>query len=661
LIGLMAMAEGQTLVFQGLRDFSEKDARESLDDQWKEIQKKGLTASRANDAAYFFKLALRQQGYTEADVVSRILEGNVLQLTVEEGQPLLLGKIALLGVNALDAALLKEAMVKEMKGRQSLLERKGDLPFVKGAIVRGVGAIESYAGYEGFLRATAELESFSKPNKDRRVDVTVRVNEGPAFKIKSVTIMGLEEPLFGKVEDAAEPSVGRPLNAANVRGLQGAVLRDLNERGYFDATVEVTEGKPDESFEETAVDVVIAVMSGPVYRVGHIEVIGHQALPASFVEKRFKRMMGDAYDPIEVRRVYREFAQTGLYENIEITPVPAEAGIMTLQVEVEEAKFRQLGPYGGFGSFDGYILGTRYINRNLFGTRRSLQSQLEVNGRGIQGELNYLDRWFVDSRWRFGVQINAGTRELLGYDKWELGALASFSYDLSDHASLSFYSGFDHVSLTANRFVDAEIRSEDYQVQTFGLSYRWDHREDLEPDGHGYLFDVNLDYATSFLIGDVSFLRSQMRLAHYWKLPWETELRLGARIGAMQPLGDTDVIPVDLRFFSGGGQSVRSFPERELGPQDRRGHPTGGEFYTVFNAEYSIPLRDSFYLAVFADVGNLLDSIDNISLDDMHFAAGLGLRYDLPIGPLRVDYGFNLNREQGEPTGSFHVGFGFAF
>jgi outer membrane protein insertion porin family len=59
-----------------------------------------------------------------------------------------------------------------------------------------------------------------------------------------------------------------------------------------------------------------------------------------------------------------------------------------------------------------------------------------------------------------------------------------------------------------------------------------------------------------------------------------------------------------------------------------------------FSAESgtSIPLRDSFYLAVFADVGNLLDSIDNISLDDMHFAAGLGLRYDLPIGPLRVDY-----------------------
>ena len=121
------------------------------------------------------------------------------------------------------------------------------------------------------------------------------------------------------------------------------------------------------------------------------------------------------------------------------------------------------------------------------------------------------------------------------------------------------------------------------------------------------------------------------------------------------------MIPVDLRFFSGGGQSVRSFPERELGPQDRRHHPTGGEFFTVFNAEYSIPLQDSFYLAIFADAGNLLDSIDDISLDDMHFAAGLGLRYDLPIGPLRVDYGFNLNRKQGEPKGSFHIGFGFAF
>lgn len=129
----------------------------------------------------------------------------------------------------------------------------------------------------------------------------------------------------------------------------------------------------------------------------------------------------------------------------------------------------------------------------------------------------------------------------------------------------------------------------------------------------------------------------------------------------MQPLGDTDVIPVDLRFFNGGSQSVRSFPERELGPQDRRHHPTGGEFYSVFNAELGIPLADSFSLAVFGDAGNVLESFDDASLDDMHYAAGLGLRYNLPIGPLRLDYGLNLNRKQGEPKGTLHLGFGFSF
>ena len=473
---LTTTSYAQTLVFRGLGRFSDKDARESLDDQWKEIKTKGLTSSRANDAAYFLKLALRQQG----DVTPRILQGNVLELSVEEGRPLLLGEITFLGVKALDEALLKEAMVKEMKGRRSLLEGgKDDLPFVKGAIMRGISAIEGYAHYQGFLRATAELESISEPQREGRVNVIVRVSEGPAFTIKSVTIAGVDGALYRKLEDAAEPSIGAPLNAGNVRRLQGELLRELNERGYFDAAVEVTRGKPDESLDEREVDVHLVVASGPLYRVGKVNVIGHQALPATFVEKRFKHMIGDAYDPVEVRSVYREFAQTGLYDNMEITPLPAESGLMTLQVEVEEAKFQQLGPYAGFGSFDGYIVGTSYINRNLLGTGRSLRSQLEVNGRGVQGELNYLDRWFVDSPWQFGVQVFAGTRELLGYDKWELGARATFSYALSDHASLSLYGGFDHVSLTSNRFVDVEVGPKDYQVQTFGLGYRWDHREDL--------------------------------------------------------------------------------------------------------------------------------------------------------------------------------------
>lgn len=662
-IAVTAIAQSATprLAIKGLEQFEEKVALELLKDQWAEIEKKGLTPSRANDAAYFLRIGLRQDGFTEAEVGAAILAGNVLELRVTEGTPLLLGEIVFNGVEGLDEALLRESMVAEMKKRRSLLKSEGDLPFVRSAIEGGVKAIQGYARYEGFHQATATLRSIDPPDEKRRVNVTVDVFEGPQFLIESVTIQGASDAIFRKLRKVGDPYLKKPVNVANTRALQGECLRILSELGYFDAVVSLVKGMPEASLTDTKVEVVIEVAAGDLYVVKHIEVEGSKSLPDQFVEKRFIPLMGERYDPTEMRQVYRTLIQTGLYENLEMTPRPSGDGEITIDVKVEEAGFRQLGLYGGFGSFDGYILGTGYTNRNLFGTGRSLRSDLEVNGRGVQGELNYLDRWFLDSEWQFGVKVFTGTRELEGYSKWELGASASLSYATSEHTSISFYGSFTHVSLTDERFVDVEIGPGDYQVQEFGTVFTWDHRNDLEPTGHGYLFEVSLDYATAFLVGDVSMLKSEMRLAHYWKMPWDTELRLGARAGIMHPLGDSKVIPVDLRFFSGGSQTIRSFPERELGPQDSRRNPIGGQFYTMFNAEYSIPIQDAFSLAVFFDAGNLLPEAGDYGFSRMHYAGGLGLRYELPIGPLRVDYGYNLNREEGEPQGALHIGFGFAF
>ena len=105
---------------------------------------------------------------------------------------------------------------------------------------------------------------------------------------------------------------------------------------------------------------------------------------------------------------------------------------------------------------------------------------------------------------------------------------------------------------------------------------------------------------------------------------------------------------------------MRSFAERELGPRDR-GDPIGGEFFSVFNIEYTFPVYGELQLAVFADAGNLLPRAEDAGFDNMRYGVGLGLRYQLPIGPLRIDYGVNPDRRPGEAFGAFHFSFGFAF
>jgi outer membrane protein assembly factor BamA len=196
-----------------------------------------------------------------------------------------------------------------------------------------------------------------------------------------------------------------------------------------------------------------------------------------------------------------------------------------------------------------------------------------------------------------------------------------------------------------------------------------------------------LDLAANELGSEIELVRSTARLAYF--LPFgpktltpgvvadptmpplqrwfqQSSLAFGARGGLVHSLDNSgpdepNTLPIDERFFNGGATTVRSFGERDLGPHDRKGNPLGGEFFTVFNVEYTFPLYGELEGALFFDAGNLLPTSEEPGLDEMRYALGLGLRYKLPIGPIRLDYGFNPDPERHEDDGAFHFSFGFAF
>jgi outer membrane protein assembly factor BamA len=204
----------------------------------------------------------------------------------------------------------------------------------------------------------------------------------------------------------------------------------------------------------------------------------------------------------------------------------------------------------------------------------------------------------------------------------------------------------------------------------------------------GFLIGNTLDVASNAFGSDIQYVRGTMRVGYYHPFGpktltpgvvedqstgtplqrWfhQSSIAFGARVGLIHSLdssgaNESTAIPIDERFFNGGATTVRSFGERDLGPHDNHGHPVGGEFYTVFNAEYTFPILGELQGAVFFDAGNLLPTSEDIGLNDMRYAIGAGLRYKLPIGPIRLDYGVNPDPRPFEDFGAFHFSFGFAF
>jgi len=243
------------------------------------------------------------------------------------------------------------------------------------------------------------------------------------------------------------------------------------------------------------------------------------------------------------------------------------------------------------------------------------------------------------------------------------------------------------VKITSDGIKSQFLGSTDYLVNTLGLTNTLDVRDSPYVTPRGFLVSNTLDLASNAFGSDIEYIRGTMRVGYY--LPFgpkvltpgvvedqpgtplqrwfqQSLIAFGARGGIIHSLtvsgpAEAAAIPIDERFFNGGADSVRSFGERELGPHDNKGHPIGGEFFTVFNIEYNFPILGELQGAVFTDAGNLLPTSEEVGLNDLRYAIGAGLRYKLPIGPIRLDYGVNPDPHPDEDFGAFHFSFGFAF
>jgi outer membrane translocation and assembly module TamA len=163
-------------------------------------------------------------------------------------------------------------------------------------------------------------------------------------------------------------------------------------------------------------------------------------------------------------------------------------------------------------------------------------------------------------------------------------------------------------------------------------------------------------------VGDLSttYALAEISGGYYRAFARDYQLVLGGAWGVVVPSGDGADMPIDLRMFNGGARSVRSFPERELGPRVD-GYPTGGEAKWHANVELIRDFIGSLKAVGFFDAGGLSREYDGLGSSKVDLAAGLGLRLDLPIGPVRLEYGYNLTRDIDEPVGTLHFAIGMGF
>jgi outer membrane protein assembly complex protein YaeT len=670
--------------FSGEQAFGEKVLRSQLKEQLSTIDEYGLTRARADDLAFFLELFYRKHGYSKVAVHYAIEQGDRVRLEINEGPLTTLGTITFEGNAGEPTAKLFEYVVGPTRERYSKLQRR--LPFVAADVNEGIDLLHRFYVAEGFLDVTIDPPRYTFPDEVNQADVTISIHEGRQYFFGNVSFSGQTiydaETLRGQIDDLLK----QPYTDARVDDIPRRLQAYFKARGYYEARASAM-GDPQAS-QNGRVPVHVVISPGQVYRFGDVIVHGLNRLRPGYVSKRFTPLKGKTYSPDVVDEKFRTLMRSGLFNVLKIEPTPiANEDTLLLDISAEEAKSKELGFSLGYGTYEGIIAGTQYRERDLFGYGRPITTSVEVSQRGYKGEVLYEDPYFFDTDFSFKNRAAALTFDYDGYSKFELGDRVELSRKLAKHYEAGIVFAARHVEITTASIPQRFLGNTSYFVDSLGFTHTLDFRESPLVAPRGFIANNTFDVATKGLGSDVELIRTTIRLAYFipfgpktltpgvaadQALPplrrWidQSSLALGARGGLVHSLNhsgpdEPTTIPIDERFFNGGATTVRSFGERDLGPHDPKGNPIGGEFYTIFNVEYSFPIYGELQGAAFFDAGDLLPTSEEPGVDDMRYGLGLGLRYRLPIGPIRLDYGWNPDRQPGEDFGAFHFSFGFAF
>ena len=647
-------SKGKTKIkIEGLRDMSEREAILLLGNIIDEIVSHAPTQSRADDCAFLLETTLRRSGYPEADVEwALIKKRNIIKLIVNQGPTRNIGNITVTGIPDDITPIIAAYFKTEPSGFQ--LVANDSVPYIPKHMLDAVDNATSYLQSEGYWLAHVEISNTKIPDDTGTVDIPVRVNPGPLYLIAPTQLQGTSPLPLAPLKKKLAKFTGLPANTNNILDAQSAAVHYFTSRGYTFAAVSM-----DRHLMRNRAHLTFTITVGEKYLIGNVSFSGLEHTDPAVLKRRFDRITGRPYDPEKMELNKKKLLSTGAFKAITIDTHPQIDGTIDLSLKMEEGKARGISTFLGADSFEGGIFGLGYHDRNFLGKLQSLSVSAQYSGLGLLGRASITEPLFLGSDRSVTLGTFLLSHEFDGYKKLEAGLGLELVWTITDHYSARFYGDGIIATTTSAGLPDYALGYDDYTVLRTGVTQKLDYRNSPLSPNKGFHGELTIE--TGVVNGDsvLPYSRAIVRTSYRQPINKIQYLAFSGQAGAIF-CDDAENFPVDLRFFSGGPDSIRSFPRREMGPT-ANGNYKGGEAFWQTSIEYNRKVKGPLWTNIFVDAGSLAEFTDNIGATDTELAVGLGLWLDLPIGPVRAEYGYNLTRDAGEPAGTFHFTIGVNF
>ena len=624
---------GSTLP-RGLRSSVERLVREA-----------GARTDALEEAADLIEARLRAAGHREPRVRhAETARADTLEISYE--------------VAAGEASRVASVSSGGVEPPSPLLTRVGE-PVQDSRLEEDAQGLQRSLQRDGMSEAKVEPDA---PEGGGDVAVVFRARPGPRTLVASVIV---DSPVTDLPRPALSTVPGAPYRVSALARDKAALLQSYRDAGYL--AVEV-EPRVEFAAEKTEAQVVFSVQPGPLTRVGEIMVAGLETTRENVARRELSFKPGDPLSPTQLLESQRRLQALGIFERVQVEEIASEDGARhDIVVRVQEAP-RKAVWYGlGYAERDLLRASVEVTLKNLSGMDRSLSSFARMSFRSSRLFATYREPRLFGRKQDLYLTGFREEQQRDGFDYIRYGGLVQTARPLSTRLTLIGRLAYQR-TYVFNVTVPIDDIDRQFRTSTFAgpsSSLVYDSRNDPIDPKRGRFVSADVSLSTRALGGD-TYLKGFLQSANFTPLGSRLVLGVSGRLGLARTFADEPPrLPLPDRFFAGGDYSMRGFKIDFVGPvefsESGEPVPTGGNAVLTGSVELRFALRPRIELAAFSDIGNVYALASDLTLSDLRYTAGLGIRYKSSIGPLRVDWGRKLDRRAGESAYHVHVTVGHAF
>ena len=597
------------------------------------------------------------------EVESKNKEGVELVFNVSENKKVKIKKINIRGNEAISDDVLKSNMISKERTFFSFISGGGR--YSEAGFERDLQVIKYLYYNEGYIQAQVKSSQvFISPNKKDLI-IDIEVEEGSKHTVGQINFSGdmlftIDEH-FQEIRTGTGEAFAYDVLQNDLSRLQ-AMYGDL---GYAFVDI-IPETKVDQ--DSKVVDLNFAIDIGEKVYFGKFDIVGNQSTRDKVIRREMNMIEGNLYNETAKRESLANIKRLGFFEDVIFgQKVDAEDPTkVNYDIKVEERSTGTLQVGAGYGSFSGLLFNGRVEKTNLFGRGQSLSLTATLSGIEKFYTLSFTEPYLLDTKWSFGLDLY-NTNYIIQdqYEDFRTGGAIRLGHPLAPYLYGFIKYSYEHTQIEPRTLFKREIfRESDAEgnVSAVTFSLDFDKRNDRWMPTDGLFTSASLKLAG--LGGDKKFSETAFNARFYQPIWKNLVIRNNFTYSVLSPYGDQEEIAFNELYRLGGVNTLRGFRWYGIGTtvKDDGGNDVvkGGTHQAYYNLELQLPLiqKTGMFGVVFYDIGMAENMLE---LDMLRSNIGIGIRWFSPMGPLRFEWGFPIDRRAGEDRSQFQFSIGAPF